>query len=173
MQMLRSGRKRYVVSKMLCTAISGGAAFALGLLVFFLVILPFGHMNQYQAAFESVEGMMSVLLAGKPALYLAGLVLLQGLEGAYYAMTALAFSAFCPNRYLVLCFPMFTYRLNWAALGLFPNHPYWLNLGMLGSGEVGMAFWPTLGVGFAVFLPLIGLCAVIFAVGTRRRLEHG
>ncbi|MEA4897773.1 MAG: hypothetical protein VB067_13995 [Christensenellaceae bacterium] len=171
-QWLRAGRRTYTRSKLIGAALTGGLACAGGLILFYLALLPGGHTDYYEAAFESVGGMMEVLLNGQPVQYLAGLAVLKWLEGAYYGAAALAFSAFCPNVYLVLCFPIFMHRLT-SALMRWWQAPRWMNLAMLGNGEIGLALWPTLGVGAAVFLPLIVLGSAVFALGVRRRLEHG
>lgn len=171
-QILRAGRSKYIRSKVLCTALSGGVACAVGLVLFYAILLPGGQMDLYQEAFCDVDGMIEVLLAGHPALYMAGLMGLRFLWGAFYATAALAFSAYCPNTYLVLCFPLFVHRMG-LAFARQESVPYWMNLGMLGNGEIAMGFAPTMVIGFAVFSVLIALCAGLFSLGVGRRLEHG
>ena len=51
--------------------------------------------------------------------------------------------------------------------------PEWLNFGLLVEGQLGLSFEATLAMGLKVYIPFIVLCGALFALGVRRRLEHG
>ena len=131
------------------------------------------HTQYYRQTFMNLGGMTAMLVElDNVPLYMAGLALLCGLDGALYATAALAFSAYCPNACLTLCFPMLVHRadrLIVRALAL----PEWLNFGLLVEGQLGLSFEATLAMGLKVYIPFIVLCGALFALGVRRRLEHG
>ncbi|MEF9895942.1 MAG: hypothetical protein RSD95_15580 [Clostridia bacterium] len=170
-QMTRIGPRAYTMSKWLSSFLSGGIACAAGLLLFFLTTLINGRLDGYQDCFRA-DGMWEMLADAHLALYMAGTLYVAFLSGGFYATCALAFSGYCPNQYLTLCFPMLVARLSYsvAATG---TYPLWSNLGMLESGATGLGFWPALGVATAIFGGLSVLCCFIFRMGVERRLAHG
>lgn len=173
--LVRQSHRRYAASKWFSCALAGGLASAAGLMLFLLVLflLPGAHTQYYRQTFMNLGGMTAMLVElDNVPLYMAGLALLCGLDGALYATAALAFSAYCPNACLTLCFPMLVHRadrLIVRALAL----PEWLNFGLLVEGQLGLSFEATLAMGLKVYIPLIVLCGALFALGVRRRLEHG
>lgn len=172
--LVRQSHRRYAASKWFSCALAGGLASAGGLMLFLLVLflLPGAHTQHYQETFRDLIGMKTMLVAGEIPRYMAGVALLNVLDGALYAASALAFSAYCPNACLTLCFPMLVHRadrLIVRALAL----PEWLNFGLLVEGQLGLSFEATLAMGLKVYIPFIVLCGALFALGVRRRLEHG
>lgn len=112
---LRSGRRRYLLSKVIVNAISGGLAVALGSLAFLLVIyLRFPAHFPAPMEWLEMEGLQALLAGGSLGAYLsyyAARLALVGLTGAFWATFALAFSAFYVNTPMTYCAPLIGYRL--------------------------------------------------------------
>lgn len=172
---MRSGRRRYLVSKVIACAVSGGVAAAGGtLLLIALSVLKFPHTEEVIANFIDVGDFYDILAIPGAAgliLYYAGAVVMQFLAGSFWAMTGLAFSAFCPNFLLTLCIPLAAYRLCLEAY-YWLEFPMWLCPPLLQDLTVEMGYWPTMLAGAGVFLALDALMGLIFALRADRRLRH-
>ena len=108
---LRCGSRRFLRSKLLSCALSGGLALAGGMLLFVLFI-----NGWFQQDYASVAQMLADMpfcdvldggAAGTIQFY-GVFVLLQFLSGAFWATAALAISAFMPSPSLTLCAPLRT-----------------------------------------------------------------
>lgn len=170
---MRAGKRRYVFSKLCCCALSGGAALAAGM-AFFIVLLyiRFNPADDFMIEFMEYVNMQQVLEHGAYAQYFAGIVYLQFIAGAFWALSALAFSAWYPNALFTLCFPLFLYRLALEISDL-SGAPAWTSLPLLADGMVAMDYWPTLAVATAVFAGLSVICCLVFRLGVYRRLNNG
>lgn len=173
---MRSGNHRYVLSKISACALSGGlvpAAATLAFIVFLNLRFPTDPM--LMASFAENDPFCRVLNMGAPlglGFYYAGIVLMQFMAGACWAMTALAFSAFVPNVLLTLCIPLVAYRLSLELYYWF-EFPYWLNLPLLQDCAAEMNYVLTLLAGFAVFGTLCLILGIIFSIRATRRLTYG
>lgn len=172
---MRSGRLKYLLSKSLACALSGGLVPALSTLVFVLFLsLRFPTDPTIMSNFAMADPYNQALMFGAPVglmLYYAGLVVMQFLAGACWSMMGLAFSAFFPNVLLTLCVPLAAYRLSmevyyWLEL------PYWLNLPLLQDCTVELNYILTLLTGFAVFGGLSIILCAIFCIRAGRRLRY-
>ena len=103
---MRAGNRRYVLSKTLACALSGGLVPAAATLAFIVFLnLRFPTDPELMAAFAETDPFCRVLTMGAPAgliFYYAGVILMQFMAGTCWAMTGLAFSAFVPNVLLTL-----------------------------------------------------------------------
>lgn len=172
---LRSGRKKYFTSKIIACALSGGLAAAGGtLLLILILVLKFPHTEEIILNFIDVGEFYDILampgITGL-VLYYAGVVFMQFLAGSFWAMTGLAFSAFCPNFLLTLCIPLAAYRLC-LELYYWVEFPQWLCPPLLQDLSVELSYWPTLLIGLGVFLVLNILLAALFAWRAGRRLRY-
>lgn len=169
---LRAGRKKYIGSKAAACFLSGGAAAAGGTLAFLLLAIWRYPPEDWAALaqFMDASSMQDVLVQGNYFLYFSGVIYLQFLAGGFWALTALAFSAYFPNALLSMCVPLLLYRLISEAGELFL--PTWLNLPVLGDGMLLEGFWTSLAISTPVFLACASLCAGLFALGVTRRLHH-
>lgn len=173
---LRSGNGRYLRSKCLACALSGGLAAALGTLVFIVFLnVKFPTSGDILENYVAIDPFTHVLNLGAPLgliLYYGGTVIMQFLAGACWAMTGLAFSAFCPNVLLTLCVPLAAYRLSLELYYWFAP-PYWLNLPLLQDCQVELSYPMTLLMGAVIFGGLSILLGIVFALRAGRRLSHG
>ena len=173
--LLRSGKWRYLRSKAVYTALSGGAAVAGGMFLFILTVNLLFPQDTSQPMMMSGASDLSVILEGQSPLslltyYLSRLVM-QFLAGAWWATAALAFSAFYPNLPLTLCAPLLMYRLA-GLIGQLPVFPAWMNITWLDDAQVGLMPGQVLLAGFAVFGGLTLCAALVFCWRAGRRLRY-
>lgn len=171
---MRCGKRKYLSSKILACALSGGAAAAGGtLLLILILILKFPQSDEViQNLIETGEfySILSIGKAGIP-LYYVGTLVMQFLAGSFWALTGLAFSAFCPNFLLTLCIPLAAYRLclelyYWEVL------PMWLCPPLLQDLMIGLNYWQTLLLGLGAFMLLNAVLGSLFAFRAGRRLRY-
>lgn len=170
----RAGTGRYLRSKVLAACIGGGLAPLLGRLAFvvFLHILyrgdvamaaeMFGPDGAIGAAFNGVGGYIG---------YFAGVLFVQFIAGAFWAMAALAFSAYVPNVLWTVCLPLILHRL-FLELDAWTNLPTWLNLSLLQDQETELAFAPGLLTAVGIFGALIAIAVLLFYRRGKRRLTY-
>lgn len=172
----RSGQSRFLRSKILVSYLGGGLAAALGTLAF-IAFLQIAHPENFSVLpdFIDLSGFREGLSAGGVSshirYYLARLFL-QFLAGGFYALIALAFSAFYPNVPLTFCAPLVLYRLI-SEICTYANVPYYLNPVLLEDGSAGIGRLPTLYWALLVFGGLSILMATLFCFRAKRRLRHG
>lgn len=151
--LVRSGRKRFFLSKLACCALSGGIALAAGTLLYVIFInLWFSHnygefaeMIHHVAFYDFSAGVNLKSILG----YYATVTVLQFMAGVFWASSALCFSAFVPNVSLTLCAPLLLYKLCEEINPLFPA---WLSPYLLQTGNVGLPVWTTIGAGAMILL---------------------
>lgn len=173
---MRAGNRRYLRSKCLACTLSGGLAAALGTSIFIIFLnLRFPTSGDILENYVAVDPFTYVLNEGAPKgliLYYAGKVIMQFLSGGCWAMTGLAFSAFCPNVLLTLCVPLAAYRLSLELYYWF-EPPLWLNLPLLQDCLVELSYPKTLLAGILVFGGLSIVMGIVFSIRAGRRLTHG
>ena len=172
---LRSGKLRYLLSKVLSCALSGGLASMLGMLAFIVVLnVKFPQPFEQEVFLGDIAGLETLLLGGGfgtyAAYYLARLAL-AFLSGMFWALTALTFSAFYPNVSLTLCVPLVLHRLL-QEVGYWIYIPSWLNVTLLEAGAVEMAPGAVLAAGAGVFIALSALLGGLFIWRAGRRLRY-
>ena len=171
--LIRSGRDRFLRSKEVGCAVSGGLTLALSAAMYILFVnlwfsSDYSGYEDVIAAFSYWDfsgGFTAFALTG----YYAVSVALQFLGGMFYASCALAFSAFVPNVSLTLCVPLVLYRLFEELADTLPAFvsPYQLQAGTSGLGAAGSLVWAA-----AVFLPGTMLALKVFRLRAGRRLEE-
>lgn len=173
---MRAGNGRYLRSKALSCYLSGGLATALGTAAFIVMLnVKFPQSGDVLANYVAVDPFTQTLRLGAPKgllLYYGGVVAMQFLAGGCWAMTGLAFSAFCPNVLLTLCVPLAAYRLS-LELYYWLEPPYWLNLPALQDCLVELSYRDTLLAGLGVFGGLSVILGAAFAARAARRLRYG
>lgn len=170
-QLTRVGPSRFIASKLVAVGISGGVVFALGTLLFFFVCCAFLNLEGYLVLFDAAYPMYDALETSI-ILYMAGLVCIQFLGGATYALMSLAFSAYHPSAYFALVFPLLINKFS-TFLAARLELPSYMNMSMLADGATELHFLPSLCAAFCVFGALIALCCVAFSLGVKRRIENG
>ena len=176
MPLARSGKSRYLRSKIFAAYLTGGLATMLGTLCF-IVFLQIAHPQDFSELPQFIdlsgfrEGLKAGGIAGHVQYYLSRLFL-QFLAGGFYAMIALSFSAFYPNVALTFCAPMVLYRLI-SELFTYVNIPFWLNPVLLEDGSAGIGRIPTLLYALLIFGGFSVLLAALFDFRAKRRLRHG
>lgn len=173
---MRSGNRRYVLSKALACALSGGLAPAAATLTFAVLLnLRFPTDPGLMLTFADGDPFNQVLNMGAPIglwFYYGGITLMQFMAGSCWAMVSLAFSAFVPNVLLTLCVPLAAYRLLLEIYYWF-ELPYWLNLPLLQDCMVEMNYVSTLLKGVAVFGAACLILGIAFCIRATRRLTYG
>lgn len=173
---MRSGNRRYVQSKIGACALSGGLAPAIATALFIIFLnLRFSTNAELMHTFADGDPFNHVLRMGAPiglGFYYFGIVLMQFMAGACWALTGLAFSAFVSNVLLTMCIPLAAYRLALEIYYWF-ELPRWLNLPLLQDCMVEMNYVLTLLAGFAVFGAVCLVLAILFAIRATRRLTYG
>lgn len=103
----RSGKKQYSFAKVLTTAVSGGLTTLLGMLFFAIALSTYLPLTTLQYIEESQILPFGSLLSRNGGLtFLMVVMYLITLSGALWAEAGLWVSAYLPNPYVALCFPM-------------------------------------------------------------------
>lgn len=172
---LRAGRRRYLLSKILFAAVAGGLGIALGALLFIaLIYLRFPLEFPAPIEFLEMEGLQALLSGGDAGAYFAyyaARLLLLGLSGAFWATLALTFSAFYVNAPMTYCAPLVGYRLIQelcARLGV----PDAFNVTIVEEGMSAVTASGALAAG--ILTPLFGilLLAALFIWRAGRRIRY-
>lgn len=171
---LRSGTGRYLRSKLAAALVAGGLAPLLGRLAFavLLHVLYRGDVAQAAQLFGT-DGAMAIAFTGPAGYvaYFAGALAVQFVAGAFWALAALAFSAYVPNVLWTVCMPLILYRL-FLEVDIWTGLPNWLNLSLLQDSEAGLAFVPGLLAALGVFCALSAVAAALFYRRAKRRLTY-
>lgn len=171
-QILRVGESKYIRSKLLAAGISGGTVWCAGAFLFFLICLARVPLEGPAEYFPYAPNLADAMAIGGPALFMASSLYLYILGGAYYALSSLALSAWWPNPYAAIAFPLLLSQTSSLIVGRL-DLPYCLNLGMLIDGASALYLGPTLGLGTLILGSVIALCCVIFSLGVKRRMRNG
>ena len=148
---------RYLRSKVIACMLSGGLASALGLMLFIITI--------------NVKFPPGVdVFMGHFVFYLTR-IFLAFLSGAFWAMTAMLFSAFFPNVELSLCVPLVTYRLL-AELAWWMYIPAQFNVTLMDVGMVDLSDPMLMLHGIMLFGGLSAVCATGFYLRALRRVRY-
>ena len=165
----RCGKDTYTLSKFIVTCVLGGVVFALGGLIFILVLairLPLVTSDQIMETTWLPFSQALTIGNGEP--YFAVVLCVCFLSGALWGSISLCVSAFSTNRYVTICAP-FVFRFLLVQVGLILNLPGWLRLDLLlVARETVYSDALTFLVTLAYILALISLCYRLF----RLRLER-
>lgn len=171
---LRSGVRRYLRSKLAAACLAGGLAPFLGRLAFAALVHALYRGDVAVAAeLFGMDDTISIAFTGTAGYvgYFAGALFTQFLAGAFWALTALAFSAYVPNVLWTVCMPLLVYRL-FLELDAWTGLPDWLNVSLLQDSETGLAFVPGLLAAVGVFGALSAVAALVFYRRAKRRLTY-
>lgn len=137
---LRIGGRRYLLSRILATAVSGAATLGVSMFLLSAFLLAIGVPSTKENAymFKSLIWGPYVDIAGG-ALVLLAKTVLASLFGAVWALVALWISTIMPNRYVTLIAPFAIYQALWILLQSLPHiNPLRLLRGdLLAAGFVG------------------------------------
>lgn len=172
LQILRCGRRRYALSKIIHTWLTGGIVAAVGIVSFFLLLSIHGE-TQFMASADMPDYEAGLLMrSGNKWWYIAEIGFVHFLSGSFWAMSGLAFSALWPNAALTLCFPVFLYRV--CRVLHHEGAPDWLNLPLLGDAAVPfLSPMQMCAAAIGVFGGLSLLFGALFYLGVKRRMENG
>lgn len=172
---IRTSVEKYGFSKVTACALSGGAAIALGELLFiFLLRLNLPLVNTQNPVFENITSLFlgSLLTTGHFAAYFAARILVVSAAAAVFAVLALMISTFITNVFVTLGFPLIAFYslIGFSGqLGL----PEWLNFHSIISGVCLNT--PIASVAYSVLCCSL-ICVLLGVITVRqikRRLEHG
>ncbi|MEG0145751.1 MAG: hypothetical protein RR739_06765 [Clostridia bacterium] len=172
---LRAGKRRYLLSKVFCCALSGGLA-AMGAMLAFVVLINLRYPQGFslEPTFMELVYLKSLLIGGGMARYLVyylSHLLLAFLSGGFWATTAMCFSAFYPNVPMTLVAPLLLHRLL-SEVSLMLELPPWLNVTALSDGAAGLAPLPLLGAALLLYLTATLLVGALFFRRAKRRLNN-
>lgn len=155
----------YALGNVAVCFLSAFAVIFLGIMLCVLVRMPFkplfvdNPMPPYGVLSESGFPMLSAVL----------IVFVYATSCAMWAVIGLAASAFFPSRYIALCAPfVFSYIVERFTKYL----PGEFQLGPLSQSWSGWEPFPAFFKSVTIFLIISLLCAVIFAVKVKRRVEN-
>ncbi len=172
---IRSNIKKYGISRVIICALSGGAAVALGELLFILFFrLNLPLVNTQNPVFESICSTFygDLLVSGHFIAYFASRIIVISSAAAVFAVLALLISTYITNVFVTLGFPLVAFYslINLSGqIGL----PKWLNLYSILFGTCLET--PTASVIYSFFSCSL-LCVLLGVLAVRkieRRLEHG
>lgn len=168
---VRSGVKRYALSKVLVCALSSFLIVLIGMTLFFVFMgffLPVAHSDPLN---PPVPPYGTLLEGPAPFLYLLCVGSLFALSASLWTVVGLAVSARLPNKFVAICTPLIaSYLLQELTKSLPPQfNLYYLSRArnILGQGA-GISF---LYSAF-VFLALIGLAGYFFYRTVQRRVQN-
>lgn len=168
---VRSGVKKYALSKVLVCALSAFLVILIGMSLFFVIVgflLPVAHPNPIN---EPVPPYGVFLEGPAPFLYLLCVCSLFALSASLWAVIGLAVSARLPNKFVAICTPLIaSYVLPELTLYLpSPCNLYFLARGrnILHQGAV-VSFLYCAGV----FLALIAVAGYLFYWTVKRRMRN-
>lgn len=167
----RCGKKAYVRSKFLTASVLGGAALALGGLLFILVLAARLPLTTPEQLFETTWLPFSrALTIGNGWPYFVIVLCVSFLGGALWGSVGLCVSAFFPSAYVAVCAP-FIFRFVMSQIGSLLNFPRELQLDLLLVAQVTLhSDTVTFIVTAALVLALIFLCYRLFCWKLERRL---
>lgn len=174
---IRTGGILYAFSKIFSCAISAVAALFVGKLIFVLTQLPAAPMFLNPVGFDGLDSppnsMDMLAYNGHYVLWTFFNLLRFALEGAGFAVFALAVSTVLTNVFLVLIMPLIGYFV-YDLLSDYLFFPWWLDL-----PTIYESVYCDRGVAITMLLPLflsVLSCLIfgwLFYQGVQRRLEHG
>ncbi|MGI5986223.1 MAG: hypothetical protein ACOX7O_10290 [Oscillospiraceae bacterium] len=172
----RADKKKYCLSKILVSAISGGLVLALGglLLVLLLTIrIPLVTDDEVMLMTMNRYPFYTLLAKGNGAGYFAAMFYLAFLRGFLYAAAALTVSAYFTNKYVTVASPFIVSFLLIRAYNLL-HIPGNFRLNLLLNARAGLGSdRATLLITSAVVLAIATICGYIFMRRVIRRMEYG
>lgn len=171
---LRAGKSRYLRSKVLGAALSGGLVPAVGDIAFFALLHVLYRYDPAGAeALYGSEGMIAVAFAGIWGYlsFFLGIVLIHFFAGMFWALSGLVVSAWFPNLLWAVCTPLILYQVS-IELYYWTEIPLFCNLALLQEAQVDLSFGGTLLAGIGLFGLLSALAAGVFARRAKRRLSY-
>lgn len=169
----RCGKHQYALSKMLVSALSGGAAFSLGSAIFITALSTYLPLVTSQKLEESVWiPYYNALVAGNGVLYFVIMLYITFLSGALWSCLGLCISAYFPSPYVAICAPLIIrFLLVQVGRMLKLSDNLRLDRIMTARGTI-YSDVVTLIVLTVVVVLLIGLCYNLFLKRMIRRLEN-
>ena len=152
---VRAGNRSYFRSKILVSALTGGACTALGSLLFMGALSTYFPITT-PAMLHSAQAFPyhQLLKLGFPWV----LIYLSFLSGSLWAVTGMCISAFLPSPYLAMCFPMI-FQFLLVEAGRLLGIPSEYRLDLLLNGRSGLGS----DSGTLLFLTILTVGAVILS----------
>lgn len=172
-KMARSGKKPYSSAKTLMTSVGGGLATLLGTLLFTIALSTYLPLTTPQYIVESqILPFGSLLSQNGGVPFLLIMTYLITLSGALWAEAGLWISAYLPNPYVSLCFPML-FKFLMAQTGRLLRLQDGLRLDrLLSANGIFISEGITLAVVTVAVVALIILMGKNFHRRTERRMEN-
>lgn len=189
-QVIRSGKKSYIVSKVIACAVSGGLAALVAMIIFVvlmrmtspLVITTEGVYTSFLSAHEyllqnpgtpnTLSCLAPILLSGKHISYFIATFYLIFLYCAFGAVIGLCISAAIPNPFVTIFSPFIFLFLSHL---LFNNLPSYLDPTSVSKGNFSIVGSPVIHLLYATlyFVLLITILGIVFYNLVNRRIENG
>ena len=168
----RSDKKQYFTSKILVAALTGGITIVAGSLLFTLILATYLPIVTPGKVFEMTGfPYHNALAMGNGLPYMTIVFYLAFLSGTLWSSAGMCISAFLPNPYLAICFPMI-FQFLVVELGRLLHLPNGLRLDMLLCARgTFLSNGMTLIVVTIAVAALIALFGKLFANRCERRLD--
>lgn len=170
---IRSGLKKYAISKCVTVSIAGGLSVAIGALIFisFLLIRGAGQEFHYSEGGINTSAFRDILAAGKPLLFFLCYIYITFLQAMFWASLGLLSSAYYPSKYVAYATPFVLgyvfHQVATSNIGI----PNWLNPVTMATGRMfHISAWKVLMWETAFFLMLTVTSSVLFVRKLKRRI---
>lgn len=164
---VRAGNRSYFRSKILVSALTGGACTALGSLLFMGALSTYLPITT-PAMLQSAQAFLYQQFPGFPWV----LIYLAFLSGTLWAVSGMCISAFLPSPYLAMCFPMILQFLLVETGRLLVLPPeYRLDLLLNGRSGLGSDWGTLIFLTFFTFGAVI-LSGILFRKQCERSLQN-
>lgn len=173
---IRSDKKSYGISKVIACALSSGCAIALGMILFFMTLIPWIKFVSPTAAnfkFFSTQTLGGgLLLQGHYLLYFLTYVYLVFLTGAFWSVFGLSVSAYMPNKFVALCSPFIAEKILFIITSKFP---VWLRLDKITQGSciINGSYFISLSYATIIYTILTIGMGMLFVKAAKRRMANG
>lgn len=170
---IRSGLKKYAISKCVTVAVAGGLSTALGALIFipFLLIRGAGQEFHYSEGGINTSAFRDILAAGKPLLFFLCYIYIIFLQAMFWASLGLLSSAYYPSKYVSYATPFVLGYVFHQVSTSNIRIPRWLNPVQMATGRMfdspalTVLLWET-----AFFLILTAISSILFVRKLKRRI---
>lgn len=168
--LIRTSRKKYLIKRSFSNAVTGGAATALPMLIFWFITLicanPYipGIRGEYSSPLDHTFLAPLLKLGGGNVVILI-LIALGFLFGVVWSTIGLCFATIFPNRYVALCCPFILFYTIHVICGMFDAYT------LSPVNTILPDILPSWGYLFIYQAVLLLLALLFYFIGAQRRLK--
>lgn len=172
---IRSGLKKYAISKCVASSLAGGLSTALGAMLFILFLLIRNSVgySSYADTNVNISAFHDILKKDRPMLFFLCYLYVIFLQAIFWAALGLLASAYYPSRYVAYATPFvlgYVFHQIAASGVLLPN---WLNPVTMATGRMfHTPAWLVLLWETFFFLTLTVISSILFVRKLQRRISN-